>query len=448
MAKIAFMGAGSSVFAKSVLGDAMCIESLKDSRIALYDIDARRLRESKQMLDILNRNINDGRAKITAYCGVKNRKKALRGANYIVNAIQVGRYDPSTIIDFEIPKKYGLRQTIADTLGIGGIFRALRTIPVCLDFAREIEEVCPDAWFLNYTNPMAMLTGAMLHGSGVKTVGLCHSVQGCARWLLKHVGMLDKVKKLQWKIAGINHQAWLLEITDGGKDLYPEIKKRAARMNQKARKDLTVDAKDACDMVRLELMQHFGYYITESSEHSAEYCPWFIKASHPELIDEFRIPLDEYPRRCVMLIERWAERSKELTQDPNLSHKLTSEYGAHIMNAMETDTPYSIGGSVINNGIITNLPRKSCVEVPCMVDRNGVQPVYIGDLPEQCAALNRTNINVQLLTVEAALTRKKEHVYQAAMMDPHTAGELTIDEIRSLCDDLIEAHGDIMPKFT
>ncbi len=445
MAKIAFMGAGSSVFAKSVLGDAMCIESLQDSRIALYDIDAKRLRESKQMLDILNHNINGGRAKITAYCGVKNRKKALRGANYIVNAIQVGRYDPSTIIDFEIPKKYGLRQTIADTLGIGGIFRALRTIPVCLDFAREIAEVCPDAWFLNYTNPMAMITGAMLHGSGVKAVGLCHSVQGCARWLLRHVGMLDKVKKLQWKIAGINHQAWLLEITDGGKDLYPEIKKRAAKMNRKARKDLTVDA---CDMVRLELMRHFGYYITESSEHSAEYCPWFIKASHPELIDEFRIPLDEYPRRCVKQIEKWAKRSKELTANPNLDHKLSGEYGACIMNAMETDTPYSIGGSVINNGIITNLPRKTCVEVPCMVDRNGVQPVYIGDLPEQCAALNRTNINVQLLTVEAALTGKKEHIYQAAMMDPHTAGELTIDEIRNLCDDLIEAHGDIMPKFT
>ena len=444
MAKITFMGAGSSVFAKSVLGDAMCIESIQDSHIALYDIDAKRLRESKRMLDVLNHNINADRARITAHCGIANRKKALRGANYIVNAIQVGGYEPSTVIDFEIPKKYGLRQTIADTLGIGGIFRALRTIPVCLDFAREIEEVCPDAWFLNYTNPMAMITGAMLLGSGVKAVGLCHSVQGCARWLLRNVGMLEKVKKLQWKIAGINHQAWLLEITDGGKDLYPEIKRRAARMNRQARKDLTIKARD---MVRIELMLQFGYYITESSEHSAEYCPWFIKSAHPELIDEFRIPLDEYPRRCVSQIEKWAKRSKELTANPHIEHKLSGEYGSRIMNAMETDTPYSIGGSVLNAGIITNLPAKACVEVPCMVDRNGVQPVHVGDLPEQCAALNRTNINVQLLTVEAALTGKKEHIYQAAMMDPHTAAELTIDQIRNLCDDLIEAHGDMMPKF-
>ncbi len=444
MAKITFMGAGSSVFAKSVLGDAMCVESLQNSHIALYDIDAKRLRESKQMLDVLNHNINADRAKVTAHCGVKNRKKALRGANYVVNAIQVGRYEPSTVIDFEIPKKYGLRQTIADTLGIGGIFRALRTIPVCLDFARDMEEVCPNAWFLNYTNPMAMITGAMLLGSSVKAVGLCHSVQGCARWLLRHVGMLEQVKKLQWKIAGINHQGWLLEITDGGKDLYPEIKRRAAKMNRQARKDRTIEA---CDMVRLELMLHLGYYITESSEHSAEYCPWFIKSTHPELIDEFRIPLDEYPRRCVKQIENWKKRAKELTANPKLDHKRSGEYGSYIMDAMETDKPCSIGASVLNADIITNLPRKACVEVPCMVDRNGVQPVHIGDLPEQCAALNRTNINVQLLTVEAALTGKKEHIYHAAMMDPHTAAELTIDQIRNMCDDLIEAHGDIMPKF-
>lgn len=444
MAKITFMGAGSSVFAKSLLGDSMCVESLQDSHIALYDIDAKRLRESKQMLDVLNHNINADRARITTHCGVSNRKKALRGANYVINAIQVGRYEPSTVIDFEIPKKYGLRQTIADTLGIGGIFRALRTIPVCLDFARDMEEVCPDAWFLNYTNPMAMITGAMLLGSRVKTVGLCHSVQGCARWLLKNVGMLEKVKKLQWKIAGINHQSWLLEITDGGKDLYPEIKKRAAKMNRQARKDLTVKAND---MVRLELMLNLGYYITESSEHNAEYCPWFIKSTHPELIDEFRIPLDEYPRRCVSQIENWKTRAKELTANPQLEHKRSGEYGAYIMDAMETDTPYSVGGSVLNAGIITNLPAKTCVEVPCMVDRNGVQPVHIGDLPEQCAALNRTNINVQLLTLEAALTGKKEHIYHAAMMDPHTAAELTIDQIRNMCDDMIEAHGDIMPKF-
>ena len=444
MAKITFMGAGSTVFAKSVLGDAMMTESLRDSHIALYDIDPKRLRESGQMLDVLNRNINAGRAKITAHCGVAGRKAALRGADYVVNAIQVGGYEPSTVIDFEIPRKYGLRQTIADTLGIGGIFRALRTIPGCLDFARDMEAVCPDAWFLNYVNPMAMITGAMLLGSGVRAVGLCHSVQGCARWLLRKLGMLEQVKKLQWKIAGINHQAWLLEITDGGKDLYPEIKKRAAKMVSQARKDLTLNG---LDMVRFELMRQFGYYITESSEHNAEYCPWFIKSTHPELIEEFRIPLDEYPRRCVNQIADWLKRSRELTENPRLEHRISGEYGAHIMNAMETDAPYSIGGSVLNRGIITNLPAKACVEVPCMVDRNGVQPVVVGDLPEQCAALNRTNVNVQILTVEAALTKRRDHIYQAAMLDPHTGAELTIDQIRDLCDDLIKAHGDMLPKY-
>ncbi len=444
MAKITFMGAGSTIFAKSVLGDAMCVESLQDSHIALYDIDPKRLRESRRMLDVLNQNINAGRAKITAHCGVAARKVALRGADYVVNAIQVGGYEPGTVIDFEIPRKYGLRQTIADTLGIGGIFRALRTIPVCLDFARDMEAVCPDAWFLNYVNPMAMITGAMLLGSHVKTVGLCHSVQGCARYLLRLVDMLEQVKKLQWKIAGINHQAWLLEITDGGKDLYPEIKKRAAKMVSQARKDLTLKGRD---MVRLELMRQFGYYITESSEHNAEYCPWFIKPTHPELIEEFRIPLDEYPRRCVSQIADWLKRSKELTENPRLEHKVSGEYGAYIMNAIETDAPYRIGGSVLNAGIITNLPAKACVEVPCLVDRNGVQPVVVGDLPEQCAALNRTNVNVQVLTVEAALTRSKDHIYQAAMLDPHTGAELTIDQIRDLCDDLIKAHGNMLPKY-
>ena len=444
MPKITFMGAGSTVFIKSVVGDAMLIDSLRDSHIALYDIDRARLRESKQVVDVLNQNINDGRAKITAHCCVSRRKAALRKADYVVNAIQVGGYEPSTAIDFEIPRKYGLRQTIADTLGIGGIFRALRTIPVCLDFARDMEEVCPDAWFLNYVNPMAMITGAMLQATEVKTVGLCHSVQGCAKHLLKKLGMLEKVRKLQWKIAGINHQAWLLEVTDGGKDLYPEIKKRAARIVRNARKDLSLTAPD---VVRFELMKQFGYYITESSEHNAEYCPWFIKAGAPELIDEFRIPLDEYPRRCVKQIANWKTRAKELTENPKLDHKMSGEYGARIMDAMETDTPYSIGGSVLNDGIISNLPWNACVEVPCMVDRNGVQPVHVGDLPEQCAALNRTNINVQILTIEAALTGRKDHIYQAAMLDPHTGSELTIDQIRSLCDDLIEAHGDFLPKY-
>lgn len=437
MLKITFMGAGSTVFAKNVLGDCMLSEPLREAQFALYDIDATRLKESQMTLENLNRNLNDGRTQITAYLGVENRRAALRGARYVINAIQVGGYEPATVIDFEIPKKYGLRQTIGDTLGIGGIFRALRTIPVCLEFARDAEEVCPDAWFLNYVNPMAMVTGAMLRASGIRTVGLCHSVQVCARDLLKRVGMLDQIKKLRAQIAGINHQAWLLEISDDGQDLYPEIKRRAAEMNHRAR----AGGDEHDDMVRFELMRHFGYYVTESSEHSAEYAPYWIKHRFPELITEFNIPLDEYPRRCVNQINEWQVRSSELTQNKGITHERTHEYGSYILEAMETDRSFRIGGNVLNHGFITNLPGKAVVEVPCLVDRNGVQGCYVGDLPEQLAALNRTNINVQLVTIEAAIKRERDKVYQAAMLDPHTASELTLDQIRSLCDELIAAHG-------
>ncbi|MBQ6594819.1 MAG: alpha-glucosidase/alpha-galactosidase [Clostridia bacterium] len=474
MPKITFMGAGSTVFAKNVLGDCMMTPALRGSTIALYDIDAVRLEESAAMLEAVDRNSGSG-ARIEKYLGAEERKNALRGANYVVNAIQVGGYEPCTVTDFEIPKKYGLEQTIADTLGVGGVFRALRTIPVMLDFARDMEEVCPDAWLLNYTNPMAMLTGAMLRLTGVRTVGLCHSVQVCASTLLRELGMPCD-DSVQWKIAGINHQAWLLELTKDGADLYPEVRRRALLYNRGELDIGTLEERIACltggeepdekriarireeyelykakglhgDMVRLELMRRFGYYITESSEHNAEYCPWFIKSRYPELIGRFNIPLDEYPRRCVRQIEEWKERGHELTRDPSLTHARTGEYASYIMEAMETGVPAKIGGNVLNHGLITNLPANACVEVPCLVDRNGVQPTYIGDLPEQCAALNRTNINVQLLTIEAARTLKKDLIYQAVMMDPHAGSELSIDDIVAMCDELIEAHGDWLPKF-
>ncbi len=438
MVKITFMGAGSTIFAKSVLGDSMLSDPLRDAHIALYDIDGERLRESKLMLDAINRNVNADCATITMHLGVSQRRTALDGATYVVNAIQVGGYEPATVIDFEVPKRFGLRQTIGDTLGIGGIFRGLRTIPVCLDFARDMEAVCPDAWFLNYVNPMAMISGALLRGTGIKTVGLCHSVQGCARGLLHRVGMADEVEKLQWQIAGINHQAWLLEITDGGRDLYPEIKRRARTLNRAA---LNGSGPKHHDMVRLALLDTFGYYVTESSEHSAEYMPYWIKRNHPELIEQYNIPLDEYPRRCINQIAAWKERSSDLVENPNLTHTRTHEYGSYIMEAMETDVPFRIGGNVMNTGLITNLPEKAVVEVPCLVDRNGVQGCYVGELPEQLAALNRTNINVQLLTIEAAFTGKRDTVYHAAMLDPHTSAELPLDRIRALCDALIEAHG-------
>ena len=434
MPKITFMGAGSTVFAKNVLGDSMMTPALEDSVLALYDIDAVRLEDSKRMLDTINRN-NGSKATIETYLGVENRKAALRGANYVVDAIQVGGYEPCTVTDFEIPKKYGLRQTIADTLGIGGIFRALRTIPVLFDFARDMEEVCPDAWFLNYTNPMAMLSGAMQRYTGVKTVGLCHSVQVCCEGLMKGLGM-EYDDTVQWKIAGINHQAWLLEVTKNGVDLYPEIKRRALARTEKHH-----------DMVRYEIMKRFGYYVTESSEHNSEYMPYFIKSTHPELIDQFNIPLDEYPRRCINQIAEWEKMRENLLGDENLTHTRSREYASYIMEAMETNRPFKFGGNVINTGLITNLPSNACVEVPCIADASGVQSVFIGDLPEQCAAMNRTNINPQLLAIEAAVTKKKDYIYQAAMLDPHTAAELTIDQIVSMCDDLIEAHKGWLPEY-
>ncbi|MEW4372269.1 alpha-glucosidase/alpha-galactosidase [Paenibacillus kandeliae] len=431
MNKITFIGAGSTVFVRNVLGDIMLTPALQGFELALYDIDHQRLQESETLLHAM-RKTADSTCVIRSYT---DRREALSGAKYVINAIQVGGYDPCTITDFEIPKKYGLRQTIADTLGIGGIFRNLRTIPVMLDIAADMREVCPDAWFLNYTNPMAVLTQVMNTAGGIKTVGLCHSVQQCVPGLFRSLDMDDT--GVQAKIAGINHMAWLLEVTRDGEDLYPEIKRRAA-LKQQEKHD---------DMVRFELMHRFGYYVTESSEHNAEYHPYFIKQRYPELIERFNIPLDEYPRRCVNQIREWGEVRDGLMQSEALEHTRSVEYASYILEAMETNIPFKIAGNVMNNGLITNLPQDACVEVPCLVDASGIQPVHMGALPPQLAALNRTNINTQQLTIEAALTGKREHVYHAALLDPHTAAELSIDDIVSLCDDLIEAHGDWLPVF-
>ena len=437
--KITFMGAGSTVFARNVIGDCMCSESLRDSEFALYDIDGGRLKESETILNAMNKTMG-GKAKITTYLGVENRKDALRDAKFVVNAIQVGLYDPCTIIDFEVPKKYGLRQTIADTLGIGGIMRALRTMPVLEDFARDMEEVCPDAWFLNYTNPMAMLAGYMQRYTDVKTIGLCHSVQVCRKALFKELKMEDYLEGGKELIAGINHMAWLLECKDkDGNDLYPMIKERAKQR---------IFEEDCKDRVRLDYIDKFGYYCTESSEHNAEYNMFYIKSKYPELIEKYKIPLDEYPRRCVNQIEGWKKEFEEIKAQGVKEHKRSKEYASHIMESMVTDTPYKIGGNVINkNHLISNLPAEACVEVPCLVDGQGIHPTYIGALPVQCAAMNMTNVNPQLLTIEAFVTKKKEHIYQAAMLDPHTGSELDIDTIVKMCDDLIETHGSWLPKF-
>ena len=440
MLKITFLGAGSTVFARNVLGDVMCTPALQQCEISLYDIDPVRLDESYRILSVINHNINEDRAVIKTYLGVENRKEALRGAKFVVNAIQIGGYEPCTVIDFEIPKKYGLKQTIADTLGIGGIMRALRTIPVMEDFTRDMEEVCPDCLFLNYTNPMAMLTGYVQRFSGIQTVGLCHSVQVCSEHLLKSLDMEDKLEGRRETIAGINHMAWLLDIRDkDGNDLYPEIKARAKAKNA---------AEKHGDMVRFDYIDKLGYYCTESSEHNAEYNPFYIKSKYPELIDRFNIPLDEYPRRCINQIEGWKKQSEELLNNADLSHTRSHEYASYIMEAIVTGIPYQIGGNVLNTGhLIEDFPQHACVEVPCLVNNTGIHPTYVGHLPPVLAAMNMTNINTQLLTIEAARTRKKEDILRAVMLDPHTAAELSIDDMKKMIDELIEAHGPYMAMY-
>ncbi len=455
MIKITFLGAGSTVFARSVLGDCMLCESLKGSEIALYDIDPQRLKESEMLICAL-RDRDDPTATVKTYCGAENRKEALRSADFVVNAIQVGGYEPCTVTDFEIPKKYGLRQTIGDTLGIGGIMRTLRTIPVMEGFARDIEEVCPDAWFLNYVNPMAMLTGYMQRYTGVKTIGLCHSVQVCTKSLFHSLRIGDPPEGYKEKIAGINHMAWLLEIRDkDGNDLYPMIREKTTDFFAHLDREPNHQ-----NRVRLDYIRRLGYYCTESSEHNAEYNMFYIKSKYPELIEAYKIPLDEYPRRCVEQIENWKKRSEQIAQlgSPDFApdegfkaffapHR-SKEYASRIMEAMVTGTPYQIGGNVLNKGhLITNLPEEACVEVPCLVNGMGIHPCHVGALPPQLAAMNMTNINVQLLTIEAARTLKKEHIYHAAMLDPHTASELSIDDIVKMVDELIAAHGDWLPKF-
>ena len=430
--KITFLGAGSTVFCKNVLGDVLVTPSLcKNLEIALYDIDQSRLEESFIIVDLINKKYNGGKAIVNKFLGVEQRKDALKGAKFVVNAIQVGGYDPCTIIDFEIPKQFGLKQTIADTLGIGGIFRGLRTIKVMKEFAKDMEEVCPDALFLNYTNPMAILTGYMQRYTKINTIGLCHSVQVCSQSLLETVGIEKEVEVGSELIAGINHMGWLLDIRDkDGNDLYPRIKQLAKERNKEKH----------CNMVRLDYIDKFGYYCTESSEHNAEYNPYYIKSKYPELIEQFNIPIDEYLRRCVNQIAGWENQKNELLNSGNIEHTRSHEYASRIMESIVTNTPYKIGGNVLNNGLIENLPNDACVEVPCLVDGHGIHPTRIGKLPPQLAAMNITNVNPQLLTIEAAATGKKEHIYHAAMLDPHTASELSLDDIIKMCDALIKAH--------
>ncbi len=437
--KITFMGAGSTVFVRNIVRDCLVNPLLQKAEFALYDIVQERLDDSLAILESYNRAFNRGKATFKGYLGVENRKQALAGSDFVINCIQVGFYEPCTVNDFEIPQKYGLRQTIADTLGIGGIMRTLRTLPVMQDFANDMQEVCPNAWFLNYVNPMAMLTGYMLRYTDVKTVGLCHSVQVCTKELFERLDMQEYLEGRKELIAGINHMGWLLKIQDkNGNDLYPEIKKRAAHKNATQKHD---------DMVRFDYIKNFGYYCTESSEHNAEYNLFYIRKDTPEYIEKFNIPLDEYPRRCVNQIAAWKKEKEDILNAKEQEAKLSREYASEIIEAMISNKPCEIGGNVLNTGLIDNLPSNACVEVPCLVNGSGIHPCHVGMLPEQLAAMNRTNINVQLLTIQAAVSKKREDIYMAAMLDPLTSATLNQDQIRSMVDELIDAHGDYMKAY-
>ena len=437
MPKIALIGAGSTIFAKRLIGDILLTPELAgDTQIALHDIDENRLRTS----EIVTRRIAEKLGLNTLVFASTDRRKVLVGADYVIFMMQVGGYKPSTIIDFEIPKKYGLRQTIADTLGVGGIMRALRTIPVIRNILRDMEGVCPRAILLNYVNPMAMLCMAINQiAPGINMVGLCHSVQGTAEQLAKDLN--ENVSDIEYFCVGINHMSFYLrfekKLNGLNEDLYPRLREIAEK------KSMPED-----NRVRYEMLKRLGFFVTESSEHFSEYTPWFIKRDRPDLIDEFNIPLDEYITRCEKQISEWDEQRINL-ENKNQSIEVcqSHEYAASIINGLENDKEVTINGNVSNDGLIDNLPGNISVEVPCIINRNGIQPVKVGIIPTHLAALMMTNINVQQLTVEAALSGEKKHVYHAAMLDPHTAAELSVDEIWHLVDDLLEAHGGMIPKL-
>jgi alpha-galactosidase len=432
MRKITLLGAGAFNFTRNLVSDILLFDELADSEIALMDVHEGRLRTA----EVVCRKIAEALGLETKITATLDRKRALEGANYVIDTMKVGFYEPCTVTDFEIPKKYGLRQTIGDTLGIGGIFRGLRSIPVLMAFCKEMEEVCPDAWLLNYSNPMAINTGSVLQRTKIKAVGLCHGIQGSSHWLAECLGIPRE--ELAFIAAGVNHCAWFIKLEHNGVDLYPRLKQ-------------LIDEPEFVekDKVRFEMLRKFGYYGGESSEHLSEYVPYFIRPGRADLLERFRVPLDEHPRRMQANMARWGQEAIRL-EDPNESIgevKRSSEYGSLIIHSIETGTPRVIHGNILNRDHITNLPNGACVEVPCLVDRNGIQGTVVGAMPVQCAAITMTNVNVHLLTQKAAMTLKKEDVYRAALLDPLTSTNLTMDETVAMCDELIAAHGDWLPKY-
>ena len=449
MTKLTIIGAGSTVFTKNIVVDLLTIEQFKSIEIALMDIDQNRLLKTKEVLEIIAKKLG-ATPKISLHT---NRRESLLDADFVQTTIQVGGYRPSTVIDFEIPKKFGLNQTIADTLGIGGIMRSLRTIPVLLNIAEDIEQVCPNALWMQYVNPMCTNMIAINKVfPNIRNIGLCHSVQGTAEMLAED--LQENINNISYQCAGINHMAFFqkFEKISTGEDLYPKLKRLAdqilsdKKISSRTKKQ-EYPGRNLHEKVRYEILKRFGFFVTESSEHFAEYVPWFIKPNKEELIEKYKIPVDEYIFRCEYYSELWNELDKDISIITNEAIKRSHEYASYIIDAIVNNNKFTVYGNVMNNGLIENLPSNCCVEVPCIVDNKGFYPQKIGRLPEQLSALMRTNINVQILTAEAALTKKREHIYHAAMLDPLTASHLSIDEIYALTDEMLEAHSDYLPEY-
>ena len=449
MTKLTIIGAGSTVFTKNIVVDLLTIKQFKSIEIALMDIDQNRLLKTKEVLEIIAKKMG-ATPKISLHT---NRRESLLDADFVQTTIQVGGYKPSTVIDFEIPKKFGLNQTIADTLGIGGIMRSLRTIPVLLNIAEDIEQVCPNALWMQYVNPMCTNMIAINKVfPNIRNIGLCHSVQGTAEMLAED--LQENIKNISYQCAGINHMAFFqkFEKISTGEDLYPKLKRLAdqilsdKKISSRTKKQ-EYPGRNLHEKVRYEILKRFGFFVTESSEHFAEYVPWFIKPNKEELIEKYKIPVDEYILRCEYYSKLWNELDKDISIITNEAIKRSHEYASYIIDAIVNNNKFTVYGNVMNNGLIENLPSNCCVEVPCIVDNKGFYPQKIGRLPEQLSALMRTNINVQILTAEAALTKKREHIYHAAMLDPLTASHLSIDEIYALTDEMLEAHSDYLPEY-
>ena len=441
---VTFIGAGSAVFAKNIAGDILSRPALAAAEIRLMDINPERLSESEIIVGKLAQTLG-GKATIKTY---SNQRRALEGADFVVCCFQVGGYDPCTITDFEVPKKFGLRQTIADTLGIGGIMRGIRTVPVLWSICEDMMQVAPNAIMMQYVNPMAINTWAIAAKyPKIRQVGLCHSVQGTAFELARDLDI--PVEEIRYRAGGINHMAFYMTFehrqADGSyKDLYPALKLgyREGRFPKLSHWNPRCPNK-----VRYEMLTRLGYFVTESSEHFAEYTPWFIKRDRPDLIEKFGIPLDEYPVRCIEQIARWKKEAATLKTANAIEVKESHEYASQIVNSVVTGEPSVIYGNHGNKGYIPQLPEGCAVEVPTLVDHMGLQPTVVTDIPPQLIALMRTNINVQDLTVQALLTENPEHIYHAAMLDPHTGAELDLQQIWDLTHDLLAAHGTWLPEW-